>query len=319
MSDQIAILRPSDGENLAGQNTGREHISHTRLSTFLACPRRYDLRYVERLESISRAPALSLGRAFHHAIEVRDPQAGANYLREHAAPSTDQASEDKLRIDEATVAAGATYYLARWQPLTDERRETEYRVQLRSPWTGAYSRSFDLVGVADGVLDCGSWLELVEDKFLGALTEQGIRRLTLDRQISLACYALWRATGKSVRRVHYRIVRKPSIKQRKDETVDEFCERIAADYADPARRDFYGHEEQLFRGTDDLLRVEAELWEWARQMREQRRQRLFARNTSACLDFGGCEFLPICLGDEDARALYRVRPERDEAPEPIAA
>jgi hypothetical protein len=33
----------------------------------------------------------------------------------------------------------------------DETREMEYLVQLRNPWTGAYSRTFDLKGYADGV------------------------------------------------------------------------------------------------------------------------------------------------------------------------
>jgi hypothetical protein len=35
----------------------------------------------------------------------------------------------------------------------DETREMEYLVQLRNPWTGAYSRTFDLKGYADGVVD----------------------------------------------------------------------------------------------------------------------------------------------------------------------
>lgn len=302
------VLRPSDATNLAGQDTGRDSLSHTLLTTFLACPQRFDFRYQQRLESISRRDALTLGSAFQHGIEHRDPAAGAAQLRERAKTPNDQKAEDKLQADETIVKAAATYYLRRWPARDDEARELEYRVRLRSPWTGAYSQTFDLLGYADGVIDVGDHLELIENKLIGQLTEQGIKRLKLDRQISLACYGLWRATGKPVRVVHYRMTRKPSIKQRQGERIDEFVDRLEADYADPDRQAFYGHAESLFRGTDDQLRVEQELWEWARQLRVQRRQRLFPRNTSACLDFGGCEFLPLCLGDPDANALYRERP-----------
>lgn len=302
------VLRPSDATNHAGQDTGRDTLSHTLLTTFLACPQRFDFRYQQRLEAVSRRDALTLGSAFQYGIEHRDPAAGAAQLREHAKTPNDQKAEDKLQADETIVKAAATYYLRRWPPDATEARELEYRVRLRSPWTGAYSQTFDLLGYADGVIDVGDHLELIENKLVGQLTEQGIKRLKLDRQISLACYGLWRATGKPVRVVHYRMTRKPSIKQRQGERIDEFVDRLEADYADPERQAFYGHAESLFRGTDDQLRVEQELWEWARQLRDQRRQRLFPRNTSACLDFGGCEFLPKCLGDPDAHALYRVRP-----------
>jgi hypothetical protein len=229
------------------------------------------------------------------------------------------------------------------RPAAGERREFEFKVQLRSPWTGAYSRTFDLLGYADGLVD--PWavsdhpddrdlapvqmpLEIIENKLVGQISAVKVQRLPLDRQLALERYGIWRATGRTVQRVHYRWVKKPSIKQRKGrelkdgsikgaETLDEFCERIAADYEE--RPDFYLHEEApQFTTTDDLLRIEADLWEWAEDIRARMRRasdgrrRVFDRNTSHCSEYAGCQFLAICTGDPDAMSLYQVRPKRSE-------
>lgn len=305
------LLRDSEAENLAGQTTGREHLSHSSLTTLLNCQRRYQLDKIERLEPVSKHRALGMGSAFQYALEVNDPHAGAQRLRDET-PVSSQADEDKLRIEEAIVIAAAELYMRQWPVTSLEQREVEYRVRLRNPWTGRYSNTFDLLGYADGVIDAGGTLELIENKLQGQITQIGMRKLVLDRQISLACYGLWRATGKRVRKVHYRIVRKPTIRQKQGESVAEFCARLAADYRE--RPEFYSHEEPLFRSDEDLLRVEAELWTWADEVRQARRRAFFPRNTSHCTDFGGCPFIPVCVGDPDAGSLYQVRPVADELP-----
>lgn len=342
-------LRPSDATNLAGQDTGRDTLSHSKLSLVLACARKYELHYEKRLELIARPRPLSLGSAFQKAIEFQDPEAGVLALQGHdftvfpdgmwvANPPEEpvrfysQEQEDQHRIDCATVRAAAALYLRRWPAGSGEAREVEFRVRLRSPWTGAYSNTFDLLGYADGVVDhyngntyvtnmigeAPTPLELIENKLVGRVDALKVQRLPLDRQLALERYGLWRATGRHVQRVHYRWVKKPSIKPRggrkKDrsdaETIDQFIERLEHDYTE--REDFYVHEEQpKWATTEDLLRIEAELWTWAQRLRDMRRQRLADRNTARCTDFGGCQFLPICTGDPDAMSLYRVRPERD--------
>jgi hypothetical protein len=319
ISEQPAtILRPSDCTNLAGRPAEREHLSHSMLNTLLACRQRYFYDKVARLELIEGPRALGLGRAFQRAIEHQNPDAGVTALAEAAPDFQDQDATDRLRIEQATVRAAARLYLDRWPAQgTGEIREYEYRVRLRNPWTGHYSRTFDLLGYADGVIDCGGYLELVENKFVGQVDQLTIRKLNLDRQLALECYGLWRATGKPVRRVHYRLTRKPSIKPRKAtktkpaETADEYIARLEADYADPDRRDFYSHEELLFRSDEDLLRVEQELWTWAEMLRQARRRGHYDRDTSRCADWGGCPFIPLCVGDPDAMSLYRERPARE--------
>lgn len=309
------VLRPADTVNLAGQDTGRAHLSHSSISTFTRCPRRFQLQYDERLELIAeRARPLGMGTAFQKAIELGDPHASEiEALLREGVEIMDQAGEDRLQIEHATVKAAAILYLHLYP--RDEQRETaeyEYKVRLRSPWTGGWSQTFDLLGYADGLVDHGDYWELIENKLVGAITKQTVRGLVLDRQVSLACYGVWRATGKPVREVRYRFTRKPSIKQRQNETLEEFLTRLTLDYGE--RPEFYSDEQVLFRSDEDLLRIEAELWDWAEQIRSSRHREFFTRTTSSCGDFGGCPFQAICGGDPDAPSLYRKRPER-EAPD----
>jgi hypothetical protein len=341
------VLRPFDATNLAGTETGREYLSHTRIAILQACHRKYELHYEKRLERLDRVESLDMGKAFQRAVELRRPEVGAQEILERVDEAG--ADEAKLKVQAAIVVAAAELYLRRWVPacggceghglavgedgiekrdadgnldpcddcegsgyeMHDETREMEYLVQLRNPWTGAYSRTFDLKGYADGVLELDPWreenatLQLIENKLVGRITNFQVRKLVLDRQVTLGAYGLWRATGKPVTKIHYRYVKKPQIKQRQNETVDQFCSRIIADYRE--RPDFYCYEETLFRTTEDMLRVECELWIWAEQLRNLRRQKIYDRNVSSCDDYGGCQFLPICTAEPDHQSLYRER------------
>lgn len=386
-------LRASDATNLAGVDTGRHTLSHTRLSVWLACHRKFELSYLKRLEQVERPRYFTLGSAYQKAIEWQDPQVGLRFLEgfepcetckmrgytgnstmvtgdtiplpdssmfkeidgqtvylgptctvcdgtgwtgEQIIFHTEQAETYHL-VNRAIVEGASTLYLKRWPTPIGETREVEYKVRLRSPWTGAYSNTYDLLGYADGVIDrefgeTDHPLELVENKLVGRLDEATILSLPLNRQLALERYGIWRATGRPVTRVWYRWMKKPAIKQRGGrkqdksdaETLTQFCERIVFDYSD--RPEFYAIEEDpKFITTQDLLRVEADLWECAADMRSylhngpDGRRRSFPRDTTRCGEYGGCDYLPICTGQPDANALYNVRPKRsarhESAPE----
>jgi hypothetical protein len=336
------ILRPSDVENLAGTDSPREHLSHTRISMFLACHQKYGHHYDARLERIDKRESLEMGKAYQKAIELQDPDWAPLVLDGYTPVWADsghgglipeppvelpyfhtQEAQDKHEINKAIVRAAAALYLRKWPAPVGEQREFEFVVRLRNPWSGHYSRTFDLKGYADGLVDPDFHggtpasgesypLELVENKLVGRVDSVMVQRLPLDRQLQLLRYGVWRATGRTVGTVHFRWVKKPSIKPRQKESIPEFCERLAADYEE--REDFYAYEPPASYITSaDLLRIECELWTWAQQLRDLRRQRLFDRNTSHCSDYGGCEYVPLCSGDPDADSLYRIRPERTDA------
>jgi hypothetical protein len=348
-------LRPSDAENLSGQTdeqTGRRALHQSTIALLLACPRKYDLSVNQKLDLIETPRPLTLGSAFQKAIEHQNPLVGVHALKGETPcdicfgagevqldadnwidcenctgtgfvksgpprQAFTQEQEDRLAVDEAIVEAASMAYLRRWPAGPSETREFNFRVRLRSPWTGAYSRTFDLEGTADGLTlpqngAVGGPFELQENKLVGQISPQKVQRLPLDRQVAIYRYGIWRATGRKVESVRYRWTRKPQIRVRKDETNEEFCERIRNDYEE--RPDFYLHEEEpQFATTDDLLRIEAELWTLAEMVRHSERQKLYVRNTASCSDYGGCPYIPVCSGDPDAMSLYH---KREDQPEP---
>ena len=294
-------LREPDLTNLhpaTDEETGRGHLSHSSIGTQLACLRRWGWRYFERLELIEEGWPRSMGRAFHIGLEHGSPARAREALfREVHEP----AAQERMQIQQAIAEAATHAYMGRW-PI-EQRRELKYRIRLRNPATGAWSRTFDLVGAADGIVDHGDYLELVEDKLVGRVDALTVHATKLDRQIGLSCYALWRITGKPVRVVRKRFVKRPAIKRKQNESHDEFLRRIHDDYEE--RPDFYVHEEPTFRSADDLLTLEAELWDWAEQRRNAIARKFFARNTASCGDYGGCDYIPLCVNEPDAPNLYR--------------
>jgi hypothetical protein len=316
---------------------------------FLACHQKYGHHYDARLERIDKRESLEMGKAYQKAIELQNPEAAPMVLDGYEPimvkyddqpepifqswqPPVEepyfhtQEAQDRHEINKAIVRAAAALYLRKWPAPVGEQREFEFVVRLRNPWTGHYSRTFDLMGYADGLNDPAGWtnlantppselaklpLKLVENKLVGRVDSVMVQRLPLDRQLQLLRYGVWRAIGRTVGTVHFRWVKKPSIKPRQKESIPEFCERLAADYEE--RPDFYAYEPPASYITSaDLLKIECELWTWAQQLRDLRRQRIFDRNTSHCSDYGGCDFIPLCSGDPDADHLYRIRPERTE-------
>jgi hypothetical protein len=307
-------LLPPEAVNLHGTNTGREALSHTRLGVLLACQQKFYWSYEQRLEPAVKKTSLSMGAAFAHALEHADPKAGCDLiLEEHDALVEEYANNpwitvparEDAEIAGATVLGAAGAYLAHYGH-TDVQREITMRARVRNPATGHGSQTFDIQARIDGLTGD----RLIEDKFVGRVDQITERRLMLDRQVTIGCYLHWRTTGQEIREVSYRLTKKPSIKRRQNESHDEFLRRLVADYGE--RPEFYLHEFTLTRTPEDFLRLEAELWRWAEQVRDARRDGVFPRNTAACADFGGCQFLPLCCREPGAATQFVEREDHKE-------
>jgi hypothetical protein len=275
-------LRPPECVNLAGTDTAdRDCLSHTRLGVFLSCQEKFRWKYVERLEPAVKSAPLTMGAAFAHATETGDPQAGYDMLVEErdalaieygGNPWIVVPTDQDAQLQATIVLAASTAYLERFG--TRARREVEYRQRIRNPITGYPSRSFDVMARVDGI----DGDVLIEDKLVSKVEAATERTLLLD-------------------------------KQRQNESFDAYCERIIDDYA--TRPEFYIFEWVLFRDSDDFLRLEHELWAWCEQIRAASRAGVFPRNSAACLDYGGCELLPLCTRRVGAINEFRVRETRD--------
>jgi len=147
------------------------YLSVSQITTWLACPRKYRFRYVDKREPESRSGNLAFGSAVHSAIEWwhneriagRVPEL-ANALRIFRADWTAQVTDPLLDLEERTPeelqAVGealVTLFVERFAndppPTVAEQR---FEVVLRDPATGNLL-PVPLVGVLDAVEDGLCW------------------------------------------------------------------------------------------------------------------------------------------------------------------
>ena len=285
-----------------------EVLTFSRIKARKNCPMAEHIRYDLELVPRNKKKSLGLGSAVHLGLETDDIDKAVGYFDGVFPDSQEEANE--LEVQRATVRAMLTGYFNRFGKWGEETiRELSFDIPIRNPKTGAVSRSFRLQGKIDAitVIDGKTWL--VEYKTANQINKGYFDRVSLDEQITLYMYAYREKFGVKPEGVIYRVLKKPTIRQTKKESLEQFCNRLEQDYVD--RPDFYFFEQKYYRSENDLKQFEKELWAFTQQYLYEKRNDINCKNASRCLDFGQCEYMPICLGEADLELDY-VKKEKHE-------
>ena len=215
----------------------KETLSASRMAAFLACPRKHYYQYELGLEREDAAPALRFGSAMHAALEARAN--GAGILDAYEAAKAGRQLDDPIEL--AKLYGLLSGYYAVYGD-ADSEQETIATMHPECQWTLPIptSRTFQHVGIIDGlaVLKDGR-TAIVEHKTTGediSATSDYWTRLQFNGQLFLYVLAA-RAYGWDVDTVIYDVIRKPAIRQKTNETPEQYGGRLAADAAE--RPDFY--------------------------------------------------------------------------------
>lgn len=327
-----------------------ELLTQSKYRAFRGCPRyffhRHEQHLVPRIERDGRRRGTVFGSAIF-AVQQADEDGTLDQMQERGETlrgaiytiiedcllafyseqiPTDQGMADELALERVKIEQMVRAYLGRYG--IDKRREVVFEMPLYNPRTRMPSRTFKRAGKIDGVVPLGgSHARVIEDKFVGQIQKVMIERLPLDEQIAEYVDALaqkgWTAE------VEYRHTLFPGINPKKaqefktkpnypGETLDEFAVRLAADIID--RPDHYFNMQRLLFDQAALERHRAGRWRTAKDIMRARRDlpvlgldQAYPQHSWRCYEYGGCEFLPICCGQEDADALYVV--EESDTPE----
>lgn len=301
-----------------------ELLTHSAMSSFRNCRKKYQYRYEMNLVPKTTKPALRLGTAVHKGLEEyylgvdveSCIESAFGILTPQDTLGWGQEDFDRLAVQKATAEGMLLGYNKRF----DDRGlyeqimpEYEFCIPLINPETGAPSKTFQHAGKLDGLFKLnGQWF-VGEFKTASQVGHDYLERLKLDTQITSYLAAAQLALGIKIAGVIYKILKKPSIKQTQKETVQQYCERLIADYQ--TRTDFYFHQEILYRTQDDLTEYGFEKWEVAKDILDARRTGRFYKNTSMCSLYGLCEYMPICTGGQQALAHYETRAPHEELSE----
>lgn len=306
-------------------------LTHSRLSTFRACPRRHYLRYELGIAPEVEGLALRVGTAFHVALEAADLG--------HDIEATLNERGDLDPYDTAMVAAMVAVHQERYAGTTLEVVATElaFDLPLINPDTGAPSKLWRVAGKIDRIYRLPSGILAVQDY---KTTTDDITpgsdfwlRLQLDQQMSIYVLAA-RALGHDVQTILYDVTKRPlhrplmatppdKVKLKADgtpyantrltdETPVEFVVRVATAMREEPDRYFARHE--IARLDADLAETQGEIWSQQMAMREAQRSGRWWRNPGACVTHFHCAYLSVCgqkitSNPESVPPGFRVLPD----------
>ena len=297
-----------------------ELITQTELSTFSRCEQRHNLRYNKWLTPIEESPALTMGSAFHAGIEALSPDGAVKYLRDNAPQNTwDRWESDAATVREAVVSTMVEAALARWESWP-ERQEVQFQVPIRHPGTGNASKKHRFSGVFDGVWERGAEhpdypheIVLGEWKTASVVNNDYIQRLEIDFQISTYMWAASILYKEPVRKVVYRVVKKPTIRQKKTESAEEYSERVALDYRE--RPEHYLFEEVIERTDEQLAEWHRQAWAIHERILQIKRGGLPIKNVQSCIGRGRCPYFDHCTGHVTEDAFKKLSTKHREIKE----
>lgn len=100
--------------------------------------------------------------------------------------------------------------------------------------------------------------------------------------------------------------------QKRDETADEWFDRITADIN--ADSDKYFQRMEITRSETDLEDYLFDMWSLSKELIEAERTGRFSRNPNGCSQWGTCEFFDVCTGSAsiDDEILFTKKEKANE-------
>lgn len=248
-------------------------ISISRIKLFKACRRAYELRYVYDLEPVQTAESLEVGKNYHERIE--------EYVK-----------TGKLPVDDSKESAMAEAYVKYIAP--------QIHIKTCEEWF----EKDGFIGRVDGIADDGC---LVEHKTTSMSVEEDYEyMLQWDEQIMMY---MW-LTG--TRKIYYTVIRKPSIRQKKGETDQEFHDRCLDWYSEDTKLKIRIYE--VIKTDEEINDFERDLMMIRDEMGLAENYKRFYKNTGWCRHWGRmCEYAQICLHYDPNEEYVNFRKRGNES------
>jgi hypothetical protein len=260
---------------------------------------KFRLHYVDGLQRDRDTDALRMGSVWHGARERLNSgeslDVALQSITEAYANRPDWADADSWEVEACKLRCGISL-VSQWQP---DRKV----VQAEQEISGAIA-SVDFMGIIDCIVESPEGLFIEEYKTTSSDVSPGSdywEILTMDTQC-VGYVTMLKSLGYDIRGIIYDVWRKPLLKLKKTETVDEYNDRIYQTMLDEQEKHYArkpitvlkSDEERFARalGKIDCLRCAM----WAND--------LWYHNELACKTFGRCEYLAVCgncLEDKAAR------------------
>jgi len=298
----------------------RTSWSYSSLKLFRKCKRKFYWQYILRLSPRREPSALVISSAIHEALAKWYSSKRASMKRISANIITtvqkkaeeninfyDQDEYDDLIVTLNTLQGILTAYAELYADDSQLWKLTKKNVET---WFSVNLGPFDFKGRIDLLPTVKGKLLVVDHKIVSRIGESYVERLPLDGQ--LRGYILGVSPKRKVSKVVYNLIRKCKLRQKSQESLKEFTERIRRDYLN--RPDFYFQRETLrFSKSDveafeyDLRKTHAEFAWLVNHSIDPLDPRDWPCNDAMCDEyFRTCEYFPLCTQglDRGTARLY---------------
>lgn len=296
-------------------------FSHSQLTSFQACEKKYLYSRVLNLAPRKQSAALGIGKKFHHFLEQwrkgrkpGDPE-WQPFVDEFDFGLATQEEIDKHEIDMARAEVMAECYADIYA--TDHEAyemepeiESEFQIGTLGDDTVSYSGAIDCLAKCRETGDY--WI--IENKTAGSWSANHVRKIPIDTQV---LGYMWLAAnhlgGKFPKGVIYYVTMKTSHRRTQKETLAEFCGRLQGIYKDRKGELFIREKVPIGMAllTDWVNEIKPLAARLATKLQEK--EKVWTRRSAECVShFGPCPYLSICTSGEVDESLYeKVEPERE--------
>lgn len=253
-------------------------VSVSRLKLFKACRKAFFFRYVENLIPVEKPEALTVGTNYHELIEQLYKIGKL------------QCDEDNFTKEHAMAKAYEKYIYPKLAYTVSEK------------WYEKGIGDDVFVGRLDGIADDNV---IIEHKTTGHDIEEYEYDLQWDEQV--LAYMFLTGSRKAI----FTICRKPTIRLKKNETEEEFFNRMV---------EWYDTDTESKIRMIELVRSDEEVEAFVTQAKclckEISKDCVFYPNTTYCNHWGRrCEYASICLNyDPNAQYVEFIKGEQYEIP-----
>ena len=268
--------------------------THSNVSMFLECPMKFYFRNIEKIIPLTKSKALTIGSMFHDAID-RYHQKITNSVDETVlkevlewvdtqCPKTDGVVDSNEDVMIQGMVNGFIRYFA-----NSKYKIVETEKVFDKPHTDQCHRC----GKIDAKLhDESGQLFLGEWKSCSKLTDT----ITKVRCSNQGNHYLWAYEDEKPKGVIYRIVRKSLLRQKKEESLGAFRQRILDDYRARPVDNFY--EEVYWFDKAKLDRWKHEFDLINHRVESMIKDESWYRNCGSCSNYGKlCGYHPICFAN----------------------
>lgn len=288
--------------------------SHTRLQTYLTCPRSFKHYYLVKARTRKRPLYFVLGEAIHKYIEMyyrTKDIALAKRQVEMIYKAVDTALLNREEIHDLEVDRNTALGIAEAYPLFyksdfDEFKNFLTEQKFSIPLTGNDTYG----GILDALLQdqAGAWW-ILETKTTSAqaINADYFEKVKIDSQVAGYMEGAKQILGEYPAGVIYNVIKKPSIRLKNGESLADFQRRIFHEYTKMAVEKNYFMRQQLMVATHRLESWLNDTKQLTASISEAvaKKSSFWPMNTGACqAKFGSCAYLPACTTGKYSPLLY---------------